>query len=141
MEQAQAQEAYGRIPQVHAILLCDRVYTDRGTNKKILAGVFGNLTVANFPARHTMSLYARLSNAQGRYVFRIECAHVDSDRVLGGVASKPLEIQDPTRTFDFDLPIGVEIDVPGLYEFRLYANEAFIGLISFTVTHVSAEGN
>ncbi len=52
-------------PKTNAMLICDYVITERGTNKNSLIGVFETIGAATFPCTHfAMSVYINFSDAQ-----------------------------------------------------------------------------
>jgi len=134
------QPLQGPIPVLTAMLLCDMVITDPDSRKKTLVGIFSLLRSLQFPTRRTMAVYARLTDAQGRYVFRLELVDIERDRVLADGVSDPAEIRDRLSSFDFALPITVTLENPGLYEFRLYANNAYLGRTTFTAVAIDSKG-
>ena len=71
-------------PKTNAMLVCDYVITERGTNKKSLIGVFENIGAGTFPCTHfAMSIYIKLTDAQGAYQFRLELVQRLGRRVTG----------------------------------------------------------
>lgn len=123
---------HGPSPVVSAMVLCDVAITEQGTSKKTLVGIFQRVNASVFPAPQGMSIYVQLTDAQGTYIFRIETVDIDRDHIIGTVTSNPIEIPDRLIPFDFVFPIIMIIPDPGLYEFRLYANDAFLSSVSFT---------
>jgi len=114
------------------MVLCDLAITEQGTNKKTLVGIFQRVNAQVFPVPQRMFLYMQMTDAQGTYIFRIEVVDIDRDNILGTVTSNPIEVPNRLEPFDFVFPIGMIIPAAGLYEFRLYANEAYLSSISFT---------
>ena len=56
-----------------ALLLCDSVIVDERSKKKTLVGVFNRVWAKQFPTTYSpLTIYARLTDAQGRYDFRID---------------------------------------------------------------------
>lgn len=134
------QTSKGPIPVLTAMLLCDMVITDPDTGKKTLVGIFDRLTSLKFPTKRTMAVYAKLTDAQGRYVFRLQFVGIERDQVLGEVQSEVIEIADRLEPFQFALPITVGVERPGLYEFRLFANDTYIGRVPFWAAQITSEG-
>ena len=130
----------GPIPVLMAMLLCDMVITDPDTGKKTLVGIFDRLSTLQFPTKRTMAVYAKLTDAQGKYIFRLQFIDIDRDQVLGEVQSEPIEISSRLEPFQFALPITVGAEHPGLYEFRLYANDTYIGRVPFWAAQITSEG-
>jgi hypothetical protein len=127
-----AESPHGPSPVVLAMLLCDMAITEHGTLKKTLAGIFQPVNARVFPTAQQMSIYTHLTDAQGLYIFRIDIVDVDRNNILGTVTSSPIAVPNRLEPFDFVFPITMLIPAPGLYEFRLYANDAYLSSISFT---------
>jgi hypothetical protein len=123
---------HGPAPVVLAMLLCDLAITEQGTHKKTLVGIFHRVNARVFPAPQQMAIYVHLTDAQGTYIFRIDIVDVDRNDILGTVTSNPIDVPNRLEPFDFVFPIGINIRAPGLYEFRLYANDVYLSSISFT---------
>ena len=96
-----------------AMLLCDMVITDPDTGKKTLVGIFDRLNALQFPTKRTMTVYAKLTDVQGKYNFRLQFIGIDRDQVLGEVQSEPIEISSRLEPFQFHLPITVGVEHPG----------------------------
>ena len=88
-----------RLPVLQAIVLCDGVYTDARTGKKVIAGTFNTLWGHEFPtvfARPTY-VYLCLTEVHTETVVQLRYVDLDKDDVLLGLdgleisASSPLE--------------------------------------------------
>jgi hypothetical protein len=128
---------HGPSPIISAMVLCDLAITEEGTKKKTLVGIFHRVSASAFPIPQRMSIYVQLTDAQGTYIFRIEAVDVDRENILGTVTTNPIEVPNRLEPIDFVFPITMGLPAPGLYEFRLYANEAFLSSISFTAQRVN----
>ena len=122
------------------MLVCDAAVTDQ-TGKKTLVGVFDKVWAVSFPIQQQLAIYFRITDAQGQYVFRVDYVYVDSDQILAKAVGSPVTIQDRLLTPDFVLPVAIApIPGAGRYEFRLYANDAFIGQIGFVASQIQGRG-
>ena len=122
-------------PSIKAMLICDRVITEVGSNKKSLIGIFENIMSSKFPCtHHSLSVYVNFTDALGKYDFKLELADVEENKVLSAAEIKNANIEDKlgTNELAFNLQ-GLSFPHPGKYEFRIYANERFFGTKSFTV--------
>ena len=119
------------VPTVLALLLCDQVIVDAGTNKKSLIGVFENLNALVFPASTSMAIYAKLTDAQGKYNFRVRIVHLKNEALLGELEIKDAEFADQLRPAELiiNLP-GLVFPEAGKYEFQLYANDVYLSRIT-----------
>ncbi len=128
-------------PKANAMLICDYVITERGTNKKSLIGVFENIGAATFPCTHfAMSVYIKLTDAQGGYSFRLELIDLQSD-VMIGKSEMPEEVRVPSPLDAHELVFnlrGVRFMHAGKYEFRIFANDKIFGQKKLVVEQVDA---
>ena len=123
------------VPSVLAILLCDTIITEVGTNKKTLVGVFQNLLAAKIPTSRQMGFYARLTDAEGKYKFRVEVVRLNDNQAIGRIETPEFEISDRLGPAELAMNLPpVPFDQLGRYEFQLYANEVYLGHISLDVT-------
>ena len=131
---------HGPIPVVLAMLICDMAIVEQGTNKKTLVGIFDNLIAQEFPVIQRMAIYVKLTDAQGAYTFRLELVDIEKNSISGKAESGLIEIQERLQPSDFALPLTMTIAAPGLYEFRLYANDTYISSISFSAMTAAQSG-
>ncbi len=128
-------------PKTNAMLICDYVITERETNKKSLIGVFENIGAATFPCTHfAMSVYIKLTDAQGGYQFRLELVDLQSD-IMIGKSEIPDEVHVPSPLDAHELVFnlrGVRFLHAGNYEFRIFANDRIFGQKKLVVEQVQA---
>lgn len=114
-------------PFLIAALICDVAVADPSTGKKNLIGIFDRVNVGKFPAQQSMSLYLRMTDAEGYYPLEIEYVYVNTGEVLGKVVGE-MEAKDRTLSSDVYIPLqSVPIPKAGRYEFRVKANNMFLG--------------
>ena len=114
-------------PFLVAALICDVAVAEPHTQKKSLIGIFDRINVGDFPTQRAMSLYLKMTDAEGYYPIEIEYVYVNTGEVLGKVEGK-MEAKDRTISTDLfiqfpPLPINRE----GRYEFRVKASGMFLG--------------
>ena len=126
-------------PKINAMLICDYVITEQGTKKKSLIGVFENINARKFPCmHHALSVYVKLTEAQGDYQFRLEMVDLKTDTMAGkGQLPNAVHIDNPLATHEivFNLK-GLKFQHPGDYEFRMFANDHIFGQKSFLVAEM-----
>ena len=130
-------------PVANAVLICDRVITEEGTKKKSLIGIFEKIGSTKFPCMHYfMAVYVKLTNALGKYVFRLELVDLDKDKVINKAEiAKEILIEDPLGTHELVFNLnGLKFDSPGKYEFRILANSITFGQKAFFVEEIGAKG-
>src|SRR6266516_253094 len=76
------------IPTALAILVCDQVIVEKENEKKTLVGVFDVIWTEAFPTVQKFGFYAKLTDLEGTYKFRIRIVYIDDgERLLGEVES------------------------------------------------------
>jgi hypothetical protein len=122
-------------PSLNAMLVCDRAIRDPATRKVTLVGIFDRIGIPSLPADYAsgMSIYARLTDAQGRYRFRLELVRLNDDHTIGR-GEMEATIEDRLRISEVTLNLHrVRFESPGMYEFRLFANDRYLGGLTLTV--------
>ncbi len=122
-------------PSKEAMLVCDSIITEVGTNKKSLIGIFEDIASNKFPFRHeSLSVYIKFTGAMGEYVFRLELVELHTNESVGQGTVGPLNISDKLGSYElvFNLK-GIVFKNAGKYEFRIYANDEIFGVKSFNV--------
>lgn len=133
----------GPMPAFNAMLICDMVIRDSATGEHSLIGVFDRILASSLPARPpSLAVYAKITDAQGRYVFRLELVDLNKGQTIG--EGKTPEIEIPDRMLPHELVFnlqGLVFHTEARYEFRLYADDQFVGVHSFDVRVIpSVEG-
>jgi hypothetical protein len=127
------------IPKTNAMLLCDQVITDRATNKKSLIGVFENINAGDFPCiHHALSVYVKLTDAQGTYKFKLELIDLKQDSIIAkGELPQPVDIESPLLTHELVFNMkNLQFLHPGEYEFRIFANDRIFGQKTFLMKQI-----
>lgn len=123
-------------PVTNAMLICDKVITEARTNKKSLIGIFENISAHEFPCiHHFLSVYIKLTDANGSYKFRLELVDLEDNSAVGKTEiPEDIAIRDPLKTHElvFNL-VGLKFAHPGKYEFRIFANDEIFGQKTFLV--------
>ena len=121
-----------------AILICDSVYIDERSKKKVLVGIFDNINATEFPTEYKpLAIYARLIDAEGEYSFRFDYVQVKDDKLLGKASIPSVTIPDRLKVYDLVIePPPIPLPEPGEYEFRLFANDRYIGRVKFNAVKI-----
>lgn len=123
------------IPKINAMLLCDSVITEIGTNKKSLIGIFENIYAPAFPCNHYhLSVYIKFTSAQGKYHFKLELVDISNDKIIGKGEIPGLNVSDKLGSYElaFNL-MGLKFGHEGKYEFRIFADNKFLDSKIFNV--------
>jgi hypothetical protein len=129
----------GSTPYPLAILLCDQIIVDEISKKKTLVGIFDLIYAKQFPIIHRpLSAYVRLTDAEGKYDFRMDYVQVKTDKRLGHAEIPAVSIPDRLKAHELVMEFPpIKIPKPGDYEFRLWANNRYLGRAKFTAVEVT----
>lgn len=117
-------------PALLAMLICDQAIREGGTNKVSLIGIFGQIFARGFPFEwiRPVALYARLTDAQGQYRMRVELVRIADEQAVGRGDFETPTIADRMRAHEITLEFNrLRFEQPGRYEFRLFANDRYVG--------------
>ncbi len=121
------------VPVKEAMLLCDSIITEIGTNKKSLIGIFENISTIIFPCSHyRLGVYIKFANAEGKYNFKLELLDLENNQIIGQGSIPELAISDRLGSYElvFNLD-GLVFKHSGKYDFRvsydgvIFANKTF----------------
>jgi len=115
------------VPVLVAALVCDTAAADPATGKKSLIGIFDKIITRTFPCQRPMTVYAKLTDAEGSYNIQVRYVQTDSNQELAR-AEAPAESVNRLGSLDFvistpPLPIPSE----GRYEFQIFSNDIYLG--------------
>ena len=124
-------------PTVTAMLVCDQIVAEQGTNKKSLIGIFEIVGALRFPtAIPRLSVYVRLVDAFGKYQFKLRVVKLKDETLLSDVDIEG-NIQDQAHAaelvFNF---LGFMIPEAGKYEFQLYTGGTYLHRVTMEVSQV-----
>ena len=131
------------VPYLLALLVCDSGTIDPNSGKKTLVGIFDRVWAEKFSTSRWLSVYFKLTDAQGKYQFKVQYAQVKTDNILAEAATRDaLTIKSRLDTFDslISFPQALPIPEAGQYEFRLYANNMFLGRITINAVQREKAG-
>lgn len=111
-------------PKNNALLVCDHIITEVGTNKRTIVGVFEVIFAQDFPHSHAIGVYFKFTDASGNYVFRFDLVDLERNQVIGSIPTNSLTVQDPLQAYELVIAqIGMLFPHPGRYEVQVYAND------------------
>ena len=115
------------VPVLVATLVCDVAVADPSTGKKNLIGIFDRVFVGEFPTKRALSLYMKVTDADGDYEFEARWVQVNSGKVLAQ-AGGGLHSNNKLASIDLIIPFPpLPIPKEGRYEFQIWANSMFLG--------------
>jgi hypothetical protein len=115
------------IPVLVAALICDVAVMEPNTGKKSLISIFDRINVGKFPTKRPVSMYMKITDAEGHYKTEVRYIHVNSGKIL---AKAEGELEAKNRLLSIDVVINfppLPIPEKGRYEFQVWANNVFIG--------------
>lgn len=128
-------------PALIAMLLCDKAIREAGTNKVTLVGIFDRIFSSVFPFDWLkgVAVYARLTDAQGMYNMRIELVRLEDEQAVGR-GEFQVTVEDRMRAHEITMEFGrLRFEHPGKYEFRLFANDRYLGGAALDVVQVKTD--
>src|SRR5881296_785716 len=87
-------------PVLVAALICDAAVQDPSSGKKTLVGIFDRMMTAELPAYRPMSLYLKLTDAEGQYKLEIRFVHSETGNVLARGMSPEVEFKNRLLSVD-----------------------------------------
>ena len=91
-------------PIAEALILCDEIITEAGTNKKSLIGTFNSIVSAEFPMQHAkICVYAAMTNGQGEMAGVLRCVAVSMTRRRSSRRREQCSSPTRTRSSNFEL--------------------------------------
>jgi hypothetical protein len=123
------------------MLLCDTVIQDAQTIKKSLIGIFTRVNVVAFPTILNFSVFARLTDAEGKYRFRLEVVNLSQNKTLISLPpTDALEACDQLAFVELVVNVqGLPILELGKYEFQLWGNDVYLGRTTMDVVLLRPE--
>lgn len=135
----QAMALSERVPRVAAMLLCRQAIQDAQSSLITLVSIVEDLTTRRLPlVVPALSMFARLVDAQGEYIFTVEVVRRDDELALAAFDLPRVTIPDPLNYVQLVAGIsGFEVERAGSYDVRLWMQgQRFVGLTSLRVLSV-----
>lgn len=115
------------VPVLVAALVCDVAVADPSTGKKNLIGIFDKIYVGKFPTQRPMSLYVKVTDAEGDYDTEARYVQIGSGKVLAKAEGK-LHSENRLASIELIVPFPpLPIPEEGRYEFQVWVNSMFLG--------------
>lgn len=130
-----------RKPQAYAMLLCQRVIREDGTGLISLISIFETITARQLPLTiPSIFVFAKLTDAQGEYVFKLEVVRRNDDKMIAEAPMPPITVEDPIASGELIFELGgLTFTESGYYDFRLWANGVFITSQSMLIVVVESK--
>ena len=117
------------MPTIHAMLICDMVIKDAGSNKHSAVGIFTDVYASAYPMMlNPLAVYVCIADAIGTYELVMELVDLEQDKPLGRVQGLKLQSKEKLQSHDFGIRfVNTVFPHPGTYEFRLLADGRLLG--------------
>ena len=120
-----------------ALVICDQVITEAGTNKKSLIGVFNNVASRQFPCKHSaISIFVSMTGGHGKLSTSLRCVQENTHSLLWG-ADGEVTFKDPNHVveavFEFK---NVVFPAPGLHCIEILCGGKLVLQKRFTVLKI-----
>jgi|SRR5882724_2265887 len=127
------------IPSVVAMLVCDQIITEQGTNKKSLVGIFDYFNSSVFPASlPRLAIYVKMSDAAGDYLFKLRLVKLKDEALVAEIGIQA-SVNDINLYTELALNMAnLQFPETGKYEFQLYAGDVYLHRV--TMNAILAEG-
>ena len=115
-------------PQPLAMVVCDSIHHDPGSDKASILGCFSVIGSREFPAIHpVMCLYVSITDGRGRVDVRVQLIDVDETREPVWEESRTVDFTDPRMVIEISYVVPcAEFPEPGEYRFQMFANDDFL---------------
>jgi len=114
-------------PVLIAALVCDVAAKDPTTGKISLIGIFDRVHVKAFPGKRPVSLYAKLTEAEGQYQFQVKYVYSSTGATLAE-AKGEFAAKEKLGTVELQLQFPpLPLPGPGRYDFQVWVNGQFLG--------------
>jgi hypothetical protein len=114
-------------PALAALLLCETVIIEANTGTNTLVRVSDRIAIAAFPTERPLSVYVKITDAEGAYTLRLVYREGATQRVIDSLELGTIHAVDRLRYYDAVLPIILSISGVGTYFLGLTANGEYLG--------------
>jgi len=115
-------------PLLLALVLCDSVIREAGTNKVSLIGIFNGIFGQNFPITHpSLCVYIALTGGHGRTACKLRMTCMDTNAVIFELPGQ-IEFGDPTNVGEMIFQWNqIRLERPGVYAFEFWVDGELLG--------------
>ena len=110
-----------------AMIICDQIITEEGSNKKSIIGCFNSINSQTFPCIHpTFFVFVALTNGQGAFKVKLKCIN-ESDGAIIFELGGSMKIDDPMQTVEMGFKlVNLTFPKPGIHAIQLWCDEELL---------------
>jgi hypothetical protein len=115
-------------PILLALVLCDSIIREAGTNKLSLIGTFNGVFSNTFPCTHpSLSVYLAITEGRGKVPCILRMTSLDQNQVIFELPGQ-IEFGGPTSVGELVFQLqSVRFETPGVYAIEFWANGDLLG--------------
>jgi len=128
---------------VQSFVLADHVYVDTRTGKKVIAGTFNQVNLAEGDVRlpREVAAYLALTNCRGHVELQLRHIDLAGDTVLLKTGIIKIDAEDPLHVYEVVAHIPpLPLPHPGIYALEVYCNDQCVGGLRIHAVRRSAAG-
>ena len=115
-------------PILLALVLCDTIIREAGTNKLSLIGTFNGVFSNTFPCTHpSLSVYLAITEGRGKVPCILRMTSLDENKTIFELPGQ-IEFGGPTSVGELVFQLqSVRFEHPGVYAIEFWANGDLLG--------------
>jgi len=115
-------------PILLALVVCDSVIREQGSNKLSLIGTFNGIFSTSFPmVHHSLCVYIAITEGRGRAQCKLKMACLDTNTVIVELPGQ-IDFGGPTNVGEMVFQWNqVRFEQPGVYAFEFWVNNELLG--------------
>jgi hypothetical protein len=115
-------------PILLALVLCDTVIREAGTNKLSLIGIFNGIFSNNFPMMHpSLSVYIAITGGHGKSACKLRMTYLETNAVVFELPGQ-IDFGDPTNIGEMVFQWRqIRFENPGAYAFEFWVGNDLLG--------------
>jgi hypothetical protein len=115
-------------PILLALVLCDTIIREAGTNKLSLIGTFNGVFSNTFPCTHpSLSVYLAITEGRGKVPCILRMTSLDENKTIFELPGQ-IEFGGPTSVGELVFQLqSVRFETPGVYAIEFWANGDLLG--------------
>jgi len=129
-------------PVLQSIVLCDWVYTDAATGKKVLAGTFNTLCAQEFPTAFARSTFVYLCLTDVHHEARVDLRYLDLAENVSLLSLDGIMVMAPSPLDSVEAAIEIPplpMPHPGAYLFEVACGGVSLGSVRILVTKLTPD--